>query len=162
MTYLYLKALHIIFVVTWFAALFYMPRLFIYNTEALQKDNAAREVLQSQFQIMMKRLWYGIAWPSAIISLILGKIAGILGVILGFSFGITRMIGGGLLVLAILLIVNCIIFCVLEMKQNNKINKEEDLLKSNLYKLQNTLRMTKLELEGLRAKKDLVKFMSKM
>lgn len=98
----------------------------------------------------------------AIISLILGKIAGILGVILGFSFGITRMIGGGLLVLAILLIVNCIIFCVLEMKQNNKINKEEDLLKSNLYKLQNTLRMTKLELEGLRAKKDLVKFMSKM
>ncbi len=72
MTYLYLKALHIIFVVTWFAALFYMPRLFIYNTEALQKDNAAREVLQSQFQIMMKRLWYGIAWPSAIISLILG------------------------------------------------------------------------------------------
>ncbi len=70
--YLYLKALHIIFVVTWFAGLFYMPRLFIYNTEANERPLQERQVLQQQFSVMMKRLWYGITWPSAIITLVLG------------------------------------------------------------------------------------------
>jgi putative membrane protein len=70
--YLYLKALHIVFVTTWFAGLFYMPRLFIYNTEAKQKEEAEKNALQKQFIIMMKRLWYGITWPSAILTLILG------------------------------------------------------------------------------------------
>ncbi|HET9431912.1 MAG TPA: CopD family protein [Chitinophagaceae bacterium] len=70
--YLYLKALHIIFIVTWFAGLFYMPRLFIYNREALDKPLPAREILQVQFGVMMKRLWYGITWPSAILTLIFG------------------------------------------------------------------------------------------
>lgn len=72
MAYLYLKALHIIFVVTWFAGLFYIPRLFIYNTEANEKPEVARNALQEQFTIMMKRLWYGITWPSAILTLIFG------------------------------------------------------------------------------------------
>ena len=70
--YPYIKALHIIFIVTWFAGLFYMPRLFIYNTEAAEKPEATRKVLNEQFSIMMKRLWYGITWPSAILTLILG------------------------------------------------------------------------------------------
>lgn len=70
--YFYIKALHIIFVVTWFAGLFYFPRLFIYNTEANDKPQAAKEALQQQFAIMMKRLWYGITWPSAILTLIFG------------------------------------------------------------------------------------------
>ena len=70
--YLYLKALHIIFIVTWFAGLFYMPRLFIYNVEALEKSEEIKQALQQQFIIMMKRLWYGITWPSAVITLILG------------------------------------------------------------------------------------------
>ena len=69
---LYLKTLHIIFIVTWFAGLFYMPRLFIYNTEAQDRIGVEKEVLQKQFSIMMKRLWFGIAWPSAILTLILG------------------------------------------------------------------------------------------
>lgn len=72
--YLYLKALHIIFIVTWFAGLFYFPRLLIYNTEANEKPVAIKEVLQQQFAIMMKRLWYGITWPSAILTLIFGII----------------------------------------------------------------------------------------
>ncbi|MBV9963609.1 MAG: CopD family protein [Parafilimonas sp.] len=72
MTYQYLKALHIIFVVTWFAGMFYMPRLFIYNTEANEKQEPVKSVLQSQFLIMMKRLWFGITWPSAILTLIFG------------------------------------------------------------------------------------------
>ena len=70
--YLYIKALHIIFIVTWFAGLFYMPRLFIYNTEAAVKSVEAKNVLREQFSIMMRRLWYGITWPSAVLTLILG------------------------------------------------------------------------------------------
>jgi putative membrane protein len=70
----YLKALHIIFVVTWFAGLFYMPRLFIYNTEANDKTPEERNVLQQQFAKMMKGLWLGITWPSAILTLIFGPI----------------------------------------------------------------------------------------
>jgi protoporphyrinogen IX oxidase len=72
--YLYFKALHIIFIVTWFAGLFYLPRLFIYNTEANDKPPAIKEVLQDQFKIMMKRLWYGITWPSAVLTLVFGLI----------------------------------------------------------------------------------------
>lgn len=70
--YLYLKAIHIIFVVTWFAGLFYIPRLFIYNTEADGEGNAEKKVLRKYFTTMIKRLWYGITWPSAILTLIFG------------------------------------------------------------------------------------------
>ena len=69
---LYLKALHIIFVVTWFAGLFYMPRLMIYSTEAGDRTEIERKVLRDQFAIMIRRLWFGITWPSAIITLIFG------------------------------------------------------------------------------------------
>jgi putative membrane protein len=72
--YAYLKALHIIFIVTWFAGLFYMPRLFIYATEAGEKDEIEQNILRRQFGVMMKRLWYGITWPSAVLTLILGPI----------------------------------------------------------------------------------------
>jgi putative membrane protein len=70
--YLYIKALHIIFMVTWFAGLFYMPRFFVYNTEALDKPEPERTILRKQFQLMMKRLWFGITWPSAVLTLIFG------------------------------------------------------------------------------------------
>ncbi len=70
--YLYLKALHIIFVVTWFAGLFYIVRLFIYNTEAQERGEPERSILQKQFSIMIQRLWLGITWPSAILTLIFG------------------------------------------------------------------------------------------
>jgi putative membrane protein len=65
--YNYIKSLHLIFVVTWFAGLFYMPRLFIYHIEAREKPPEAREVLSDQFRIMERRLWYIITWPSAIL-----------------------------------------------------------------------------------------------
>lgn len=70
--YTYIKALHIIFVVTWFSGMFYIVRLFIYNTEAGSRDSQAKEVLREQFRIMIKRLWFGITWPSAILTLIFG------------------------------------------------------------------------------------------
>ena len=72
MTFLYLKALHIVFITTWFAGLFYVPRLFIYHIEASQKPEPDRSILTRQFKLMTKRLWYIIAWPSAIMTLILG------------------------------------------------------------------------------------------
>jgi len=72
MMYLYIKALHIIFIVTWFSGMFYIVRLFIYNTEAAEKSNPEREVLLGQFRIMIRRLWLGITWPSAILTLIFG------------------------------------------------------------------------------------------
>jgi protoporphyrinogen IX oxidase len=49
-----------------------MPRLFIYNTEAAERPEAETRILRGQFQIMMTRLWYGITWPSAIATLVLG------------------------------------------------------------------------------------------
>jgi len=68
--YLYLKALHIIFIVTWFAGLFYMIRLFIYHTEANEMEEPQKTILQNQYKLMSKRLWYIITWPSAIMVLI--------------------------------------------------------------------------------------------
>jgi len=68
----YLLATHIIFVVTWFAGLFYIPRLFIYHTEAQKKQEPDKTILSNQFKIMEKRLWYGITWPSMILTFILG------------------------------------------------------------------------------------------
>jgi len=72
MTSLYLKAAHIIFVTTWFAGLFYMPRLFIYIVEANAKSETEKTILQKQLFIMASRLWYGITWPSAIVTLAMG------------------------------------------------------------------------------------------
>lgn len=70
--YLYIKALHIIFIVTWFSGMFYIVRLFIYNTEAGEKDEPEKSILHRQFSIMIRRLWLGITWPSAVLTLILG------------------------------------------------------------------------------------------
>ena len=72
MDYSYIKALHIIFIVTWFSGLFYIVRLFIYNREAQDKPEIEKTILSAQFAIMIKRLWLGITWPSAILTLIFG------------------------------------------------------------------------------------------
>ena len=72
--YLYIKALHIIFIVTWFSGMFYIVRLFIYNTEAAEKPEPQKSILQDQFFVMIKRLWFGITWPSAILTLIFGPL----------------------------------------------------------------------------------------
>jgi len=72
MTIDHIKALHIIFVVTWFAGLFYIVRLFIYQTEANKKNEPDRGILVAQFKLMQKRLWYGITWPSAILATVFG------------------------------------------------------------------------------------------
>jgi putative membrane protein len=70
--YNYIKALHIIFIVTWFSGMFYIVRLFVYNTEAADKPEPDRSVLQKQLNGMIRRLWFGITWPSAILTAIFG------------------------------------------------------------------------------------------
>jgi len=66
--YLHFKALHLIFVVTWFAGLFYIPRLFVYHIEAQDKTDLERDILSTQLKLMSKRLWLIIAWPSAVLA----------------------------------------------------------------------------------------------
>ncbi|MBC8032649.1 MAG: CopD family protein [Chitinophagaceae bacterium] len=70
--YFYVKALHVIFIVTWFSGMFYIVRLFIYNTEVGEKEDVEKKILRDQFGIMIQRLWLGITWPSAVLTLVFG------------------------------------------------------------------------------------------
>lgn len=63
---LWIKAFHIISMVTWFAGLFYLPRLFVYH--ALSNDNISQE----RFKIMERKLYYGIMAPGATLTILLG------------------------------------------------------------------------------------------
>jgi putative membrane protein len=72
MTYLYFKAIHIIFVVSWMAGLFYSVRLFIYHTEANALPDVERNILQKQYGIMESRLWNIITTPAMILSVLAG------------------------------------------------------------------------------------------
>jgi putative membrane protein len=63
---LIVKALHIIFVVTWFAGLFYLPRLFVYHASA--EDTISKE----RFKVMERKLYYGIMTPGGVVSIALG------------------------------------------------------------------------------------------
>ena len=68
-----LKALHIIFVVTWFAGLFYMFRLFGLSPRgARPTPRIVRDALIAQFRIMERRLWFAITWPSSILAITFG------------------------------------------------------------------------------------------
>lgn len=65
---LVIKAFHIIAMVAWFAGLFYLPRLFVYHADS-------SDVLSDdRFKIMERRLYYGITWPAAILTSVLGLI----------------------------------------------------------------------------------------
>lgn len=66
--YNYIKSLHLIFIVTWFAGLFYIPRLFVYHIEAAAKTEPEKTILTTQLKLMTKRLWYIITWPSGILA----------------------------------------------------------------------------------------------
>jgi len=60
---LWFKAIHVISMATWFAGLLYLGRLFVYHVEAEEKKQDEKQILQAQFEIMERRLYYGIAWP---------------------------------------------------------------------------------------------------
>lgn len=63
---LWIKSLHLIFMVTWFAGLFYLPRLFVYH--AMASDTEGRE----RFKIMERKLFFGIMTPGAVLTLVFG------------------------------------------------------------------------------------------
>lgn len=63
---LYVKAFHIIFMVTWFAGLFYLPRLYVYH--AMSDD----DISNARFKIMERKLYFGIATPGGILTILLG------------------------------------------------------------------------------------------
>ena len=65
---MWLKALHLIFMVTWFAGLFYLPRLFVYHT--MSDDQTSRD----RFKIMERKLYYGIMTPGAILTILFGTL----------------------------------------------------------------------------------------
>ena len=70
--YPYIKSLHLIFIITWFAGLFYIVRLFVYQIEASEKPSPEKEILGKQLKIMASRLWNIITWPSMILALFFG------------------------------------------------------------------------------------------
>lgn len=74
MDYNTVKALHIIFVVSWFAGLFYIVRLFIYHVEAQEKEEVEKNVLSEQFKIMESRLWWIITTPAMILTVLFGTV----------------------------------------------------------------------------------------
>ena len=63
---MFLKAMHLIFMVTWFAGLFYLPRLFVYH--AMSSD----EISAERFKIMERKLYWGIATPGAVLTILFG------------------------------------------------------------------------------------------
>lgn len=72
MAYLYIKAIHIIFVVCWMAGLFYAVRLFIYHIEAQERPEAEQKILFPQYRLMESRLWNIITVPAMVLTLIAG------------------------------------------------------------------------------------------
>ena len=70
--YAVLGALHVIFMVSFFAGTFCIVRLFIYHKEAEKKFDPDRAILIKQFMLMEKRLWYGITWPSMVFMVLFG------------------------------------------------------------------------------------------
>jgi putative membrane protein len=63
---LWIKALHVIFTVTWFAGLFYLPRLFVYH--AMAEDTVGKE----RFKVMERKLFWGIMTPGAVLTIVFG------------------------------------------------------------------------------------------
>jgi putative membrane protein len=72
MSYDAIKALHIIFVVSWFAGLFYMVRLFIYHVEAQEKETLEASILQTQYKLMQRKLWFIITTPAMVLTVFFG------------------------------------------------------------------------------------------
>ena len=98
--YLYIKALHLIFVITYFAGLFYMPRLMVYLVEADERPQSEADIIVPQLQLMMRRLWQIITIPSAVLGLIFGLwMLWMNPFLLGKSWMLVKLVFVGLLIL---------------------------------------------------------------
>ncbi len=72
MTYLILKSLHIVFIVSWFAGLFYLVRLFVYAIEAQKLPEPEKSILTKQYIFMQRKLLFVITWPAAVLTIVFG------------------------------------------------------------------------------------------
>jgi protoporphyrinogen IX oxidase len=72
MDYLHIKAIHIIFVTSWFAGLFYFPRLLVYHTEASQKSEPDKSILEKEYTKSERLLMRAIMMPAMVLTLITG------------------------------------------------------------------------------------------
>ena len=70
--YRYILAVHIIFMVSWMAGLFYIVRLFIYHTEANDRSELEREILQTEFKKIERKLWNIITTPAMVLTVLAG------------------------------------------------------------------------------------------
>lgn len=68
MAYLWYKAFHLIGIVTWFAGMFYLPRLFVYHAEAQEQPEPAQSILKTQYSVMEKRLYRIIMTPALVLT----------------------------------------------------------------------------------------------
>lgn len=69
---LWIKAFHLIFVICWFAGLFYLPRLMVYHAEEDTHSSHSQSSMNNHFKIMERRLYYGIMWPAGILTTTFG------------------------------------------------------------------------------------------
>lgn len=96
---LWVKAFHIVFAFTWFAGLFYLPRLFVYH--AMAEDSISNE----RFKVMERKLYYGIMTPGAVLTILFG---------LWLLFGYTGINAGGWLhakLLLVLIVIGYHVYC---------------------------------------------------
>lgn len=89
---LWIKSFHIIAMVTWFAGLFYLPRLYVYHSQATDTTSIDR------FRIMERKLFYGIMTPGAVVTLVLG-----IWLWLGYGFSGYWLLAKGVLVALVVL-----------------------------------------------------------
>jgi protoporphyrinogen IX oxidase len=93
---LWIKSLHVVFMVTWMAAIFYLPRLFVYHAQALAEGDSRGD---ARFKIMERKLFWGIMTPGGVLTLASG-------LILWFFYGIT----GAWLMWKLLFVIALIVF----------------------------------------------------
>jgi protoporphyrinogen IX oxidase len=96
---LWIKAAHIFFVISWMAAVFYLPRLFVYHVQAIRENDAPGD---ARFKIMERKLFWGIMTPGAILAISSG-----LWLWLGYGFT------GKWLMWKLLLVLKMIVFHIL-------------------------------------------------
>jgi putative membrane protein len=103
-TYLLAKGLHIVGFVSWFAGLFYLVRLFIYHVEASEQPQPARNILQQQFEIMERRLWFAITVPAMVMTVVFGTALAVLYVRMSEGFSQHPWLHAKLALVALLLV----------------------------------------------------------
>ena len=125
MSYLTIKAVHLIFVICWFAGLFYIGRMFIYYKEAESRDVSERQILQKQFLLMSERVMNIIIWPSVFLASTFGSI------MIYYNPGLLDVLWMKIKLLIVLLLIIYVMVCqyFLNCMKKGKLNISENKLR---------------------------------